>query len=272
MADKKIALITGGNTGIGYESVKALYASPEAYTILLGSRSLEKGNEAASKLQSEVSNTKSEIVPLQIDIESDESIENAFKEVESKFGKVDALINNAGASFDLAVRDKPGPAGIREAWDHSYSVNVTSTQVFTTVFIPLLLKSSDPRLLFITSGLSSLTNCSGGQGSAFGGSAPIPKGWPKPFAPNPIAYRSSKTALNMMMLDWNRLLAADGVKVWAISPGFLATGLAGMGADVMRKLGAGEPHLGGVFIKDVVEGKRDNDTGKVIRSDQVQAW
>jgi NAD(P)-dependent dehydrogenase (short-subunit alcohol dehydrogenase family) len=96
MADTSIVLITGGNTGIGYETVKALYASPQAHTIVMGSRSLEKANCAISKLLSEVSESKSEVVSLQIDIEDDNSIEEAVKEVESRWGRIDALVNNAG--------------------------------------------------------------------------------------------------------------------------------------------------------------------------------
>jgi NAD(P)-dependent dehydrogenase (short-subunit alcohol dehydrogenase family) len=83
-----------------------------------------------------------------------------------------------------------------------------------------------------------------------------------------VAYRSSKTALNMMMLEWERVLEPDDVRVFAISPGFLATGLGGMG----KELGAGDPSVGGVFIKDVVQGKRDEDAGKVINKDGVQPW
>lgn len=96
MTDSRIVLITGGNTGIGYESVKALYASSHPHTILMGSRSLEKANESISKLKNEVSGSKSELVPIQIDIEDDASIEKAFGEVESKYGRVDTLVNNAG--------------------------------------------------------------------------------------------------------------------------------------------------------------------------------
>jgi NAD(P)-dependent dehydrogenase (short-subunit alcohol dehydrogenase family) len=96
MSNKSIVLITGGNTGIGYETVKALYASPEAHTIIMGSRSLDKAAEAISTLKSEIPEPKSEIVPVQIDIESDASMEAAFKTVESKFGRIDALVNNAG--------------------------------------------------------------------------------------------------------------------------------------------------------------------------------
>ena len=96
MAEKSIVLITGGNTGIGYETVKALYSSPEAHIILMGSRSVDKAKDAISTLQSEVTDSKSEVVPIQIDIEDDTSIDKAFKEVESKYKRVDALVNNAG--------------------------------------------------------------------------------------------------------------------------------------------------------------------------------
>jgi NAD(P)-dependent dehydrogenase (short-subunit alcohol dehydrogenase family) len=96
MVDSSIVLITGGNTGIGYETVKALYASPQAHTIVMGSRSLEKANDAISKPHSEVLESKSEVVPLQIDIEDDNSIEEAVKEVEHRWGRIDALVNNAG--------------------------------------------------------------------------------------------------------------------------------------------------------------------------------
>ena len=68
------------------------------------------------------------------------------------------------------------------------------------------------------------------------------------------------------------MLEPDGVKVFCISPGFLATGLGGMGKDFMRKVGAGEPSVGGGFIKDVVLGVRDDDAGKVINKDGVQPW
>jgi NAD(P)-dependent dehydrogenase (short-subunit alcohol dehydrogenase family) len=99
MADSSVVLITGGNTGIGYESVKALYASPQPHTILMGSRSLEKANDAISKIKGEILESKSDVVPIQIDIEDDASIENAFKEIESKYGRLDSLVNNAGTDI-----------------------------------------------------------------------------------------------------------------------------------------------------------------------------
>lgn len=74
-----------------------------------------------------------------------------------------------------------------------------------------------------------------------------------------------------MMLEWTRVLKADGVKIWCISPGFLATGLGG-NREGLVQAGAGDPATGGKFICDVVEGKRDEDAGKVIGTEKVQPW
>jgi len=103
--------------------------------------------------------------------------------------------------------------------------------------------------------------------------SPPAKGWPKANPANPIeAYRSSKAGLNMLMREWTRILKEDGVKVWAISPGFLATGLAGFGPEELKKMGAQDPAIGGRFIRDVVEGERDNDAGKIVRNGSIQPW
>lgn len=156
----------------------------------------------------------------------------------------------------------------RQLWDKSWSVNTTSTQVMTSVFIPLLLKSSNPRLLFITSGTSTLSG-TGNQALAVNNSPSA--GWPKAGFIGVPAYRSTKTGLNMLMREWHRVLKEDGVKVFAISPGFLATGL-GAGAEVTKKMGAGDPAVAGPFVRSVVEGERDGDVGKVLTRDGIQEW
>ena len=97
MADtKKIVLITGANTGIGWETVKALLQSSQSYHIYLGSRSIEKGAAAIKELHQNVPMSGSTIDLMQIDIESDDSINAAFGEVKAKSGLIDVLINNAG--------------------------------------------------------------------------------------------------------------------------------------------------------------------------------
>lgn len=96
MASKTIVLITGANTGLGLETVKSLCRSSEAYTILLGGRSIEKAEAAAKSTREEYPESPSTIEPVQIDIEDDKSISNAFETVSTKYGHIDVLINNAG--------------------------------------------------------------------------------------------------------------------------------------------------------------------------------
>jgi NAD(P)-dependent dehydrogenase (short-subunit alcohol dehydrogenase family) len=262
---------------------------------------------------------------VQIDISSDSSIEKAVETVGSQHGRLDVLVNNAGGSFDHEL--VTGEKTIREVFNATWDLNVSGTHVLTNLAVPLLLESSDPRLLFITSGTATLAETDLTVGPSARLNAKPPKGWPKtntgggPFGTP--AYRSSKTGLNMVMREWHRILWNDGVKVWAISPGFLATGLAGLGAaklkevsfaisnlslftpllyleiprrrlvvaqwggffvcfahwfphclltDDVVQMGARDPALGGAFIKDVIQGKRDADVGKAIRSDSIQPW
>jgi len=157
---------------------------------------------------------------------------------------------------------------MREMWNKSWNVNTTGTHILTYTFIPLLLQSPDPRLIFITSGTSALTET---DNTAIWVNKSPAKGWPKPRVHPITAYRSSKTGMNMMMREWVRILKNDGVKIWSVSPGFLATGLGG-DQEINKKLGARDPVLGGNFVRDVVEGKRDRDVGKAIRAGDVQPW
>lgn len=99
--DATIVLITGGNTGIGLETVKALLRSEQRYHIILGGRDAGKARQAAVGAKAEIE-SRAEITPIQIDIESDQSINNAYAEVKQKFDRVDCLVNNAGT---LVVED-----------------------------------------------------------------------------------------------------------------------------------------------------------------------
>ncbi|KAH7028164.1 uncharacterized protein B0I36DRAFT_375712 [Microdochium trichocladiopsis] len=276
------------NTGLGYEVVKALAATSHAYKIILGCRDPSKGDAAVAKIKSEVPETASSFSVVQIDIASDESIEAAVASLTSTEPRIDVLVNNAGAHFEIDATKNlrpdgiPSAAAMRRAFNQSWNVNVAGTQVLTALLVPLLLKSPDPRLLFLTSGTASLTETEKTDGPIYGRINAHPKetGWPKPAGslgegkPSglPSAYKSVKVGLNMVMREWARVLRADGVKVWSISPGFLATGLGGVGADALRKLGAKEPHEGGEFIRDVVEGKYDHEEGKAIRATGPQPW
>jgi NAD(P)-dependent dehydrogenase (short-subunit alcohol dehydrogenase family) len=235
-ADKKVVLITGANTGLGLEVIKSLYKTEQAYDLIVGCRTISKGEAAIDSVTKEIITSPSTLSTLEVDLSSDESISKAIQQIETKFNRLDILINNGGAGFDREIQS--GNMTIRQAWNASWDTNVSGTQVLTTAAIPLLLKSSDPRLLFVTSGTSAITvteDLTSPASQRINGSPPA--GWPKPEQINPLeSYRSAKTGLNMMMRQWHRILLNDGVKVWAISPGFLATGLAGVGREQLLKV------------------------------------
>ena len=96
MDPKTIILITGANTGLGFEMVRTLCNSDKVYEIFVGGRSPVKAKEAVDVLTKEFTSTRSRLWPVQVDIEDDQSIQCAFDEVQSRFGRLDALVNNAG--------------------------------------------------------------------------------------------------------------------------------------------------------------------------------
>lgn len=167
----------------------------------------------------------------------------------------------------------------RDGWNQSWDTNVTGTHACTQAFAPLLIsswsKTKQPRLIFITSGLSSLANHAGGTSSRY---VLEPPGWPKKDALF-LPYRASKTGLNMVAVEWARMLRNDGVHVFNLSPGFLDTGLSNDRAtgEIRNKaaLGAQDPALGGQFCAHVVVGNKDKLAwpARVLhRGDTTQPW
>jgi hypothetical protein len=104
MSSPEVILVTGANTGLGYQIIRALCSSDKTYNILLSSRSLTKAQDAVSAAIKEFPSSCSKLSHLQIDIEDDDSIQRAFQEMKSKFGRVDTLINNAGTACSPKIR------------------------------------------------------------------------------------------------------------------------------------------------------------------------
>ena len=97
--NKPVVLITGANTGIGLEIVKALCASDKPYSIILSGRTLEKIQQAVKEVKEAFPKTASSLSEVLIDVESDESIEKAFEKISAEHDRIDALINNAGSAI-----------------------------------------------------------------------------------------------------------------------------------------------------------------------------
>ena len=111
---KAVVVVTGGNSGIGYEAVKALFQSTKPYHVLMGSRSLEKGVLAAETMKREYPNAKNSLEPIQLDVTGDESIGKIFEHVKSSQGRLDVLVHNAGKP---SFASQPSKHFVRERVD-----------------------------------------------------------------------------------------------------------------------------------------------------------
>lgn len=169
----------------------------------------------------------------------------------------------------LEAPSAPDYISVRDRFNTTFDTNVASVHVLTEAFVDLLLKSACPRITFISSAVGSLALQATDIWEV--NHAP-PAGWPKPPGFTIPTYRTSKAAMNMMAMEWKRVLGNDGVKVDVINPGLLATDLGGMGADALRSIGAAEPIVGGKLVKSVIEGERDGDQGKMVQLDGIVPW
>lgn len=201
----KVALVTGGNRGIGLETARQL--AELGFTVLIGVRDLAKGEAAASKLSGSV-----EAVAL--DVAAPDAAARAAAEVERRFGRLDVLINNAAIHYDPSARAlRPDWSAIREAFE----TNVFGAWRVAVAFAPLLSASGHGRLVNVSS--------EGGSLASMGAGAP--------------AYSTSKATLNAL----TRILAAElrgaGVLVNSICPGWVATDMGGPGGRPVAQGAAG---------------------------------
>ncbi|KAH8804537.1 putative short chain dehydrogenase/reductase [Xylogone sp. PMI_703] len=242
-SNKTIVLITGANGGIGYETVIALAQESPDFHVLLGSRSLEKGQKALDEINSSHgSSLKGSVSLLQIDITNQASILAAKEEVENKYGKLDVLVNNAGV---IVTRDTDLLTKLRE----TFETNTFGPAVVTEVFEPLLKKSPSPRLIHVSSEQGSITLR---LDPTF-----------KYYQLRGDHYRMSKAALNMLAACHRFGFAEWGCKVCAFNPGYMVTNLTGEAGRAMRsKTGARDPKVAAIALVDVITGKRDDDVEK----------
>ncbi|KAI1426055.1 NAD(P)-binding protein [Xylaria sp. FL1777] len=246
-----IVLVSGGNRGIGFQIIKALLESNSSsdgtpYHIYLGSRDLQTGQDVAAKLPVAHGNTVSAI---QLDITSPQSVNDAVAAVKAESGRLDVLINNAGVNYskieDEAVKMRT-----------IYDINVIGTSRVTDAFRTLLLTQpveggkKEKRLIHVSSSMGSIASRLN----------PKFEFYHQPFT----AYRCTKAALGMLTACHAHELKDDGVKVHAFDPGWAATEFGGGDPAVTIKLGAVDPRVSGLACRDVVEGKRDNESNVLV--------
>lgn len=227
MHTKLVALVTGANQGIGLQIARELAARD--VTVLVGSRSLARGVEAAATIPGDAR-------ALQLDVTDRGSIADAAARIHAELGRLDVLVQNAAISnvrktqlglslaesIPLSVASKVSLDEVRAIWE----TNVFGVLAVYQALVPLLLAAPAGRIVNVSSGVGSLA------------AAMDPgNGYRRLFAPG---YAASKTAMNAMTVAMAIELEGTNVKVNAVSPGFTRTNLNGYEGTESLEEGAAE--------------------------------
>jgi NAD(P)-dependent dehydrogenase (short-subunit alcohol dehydrogenase family) len=217
MSLKRIALVTGGNRGIGLETVRQLARQGDA--VLLGARDEKQGEAAARKLREE----GLDVEFLHLDISDEETHKKAAAFIAEKFGRLDVLINNAGVALDNTV---PASQATLGQWRETFETNLFNLVSVTQKLLPLIKKSEAGRIVNLSSGLGSLTFNSDPDSTYAG------------LAGTTAAYMASKAALNMFTVHLAAELKGTPVLVNAADPGWVKTDMGGPNAALELEDGA----------------------------------
>jgi NAD(P)-dependent dehydrogenase (short-subunit alcohol dehydrogenase family) len=239
----KSALVTGANKSIGFETAKQL--AQLGYFVYIGSRDKTKGFKAVENLKAIGLRNVDCII---LDVTDINSIKVARQELEAKTQKLDLLINNAGISGGFP---QPATQVSIDTLRLVFETNFFGAVQVTQEFIELLKRSDQPRIVNVTTELSSLTNHSDPN-------------WK--FAKfKPAAYGPSKTALNAYTVMLAVELKATNFKVNCVCPGFTAT-------DFNNHTGDRKVEDAATVIVKYATLDKDGATGKFFSAEGKTAW
>ncbi|HYZ05199.1 MAG TPA: SDR family oxidoreductase [Rubrobacter sp.] len=204
MENERLALVSGGNRGIGLEVCRQL--AERGYAVVMGSRDREKGRVAAEGLEWNV-------IPQQLDVADAGSVDCMTAFLEDEFGRLDILVNNAGISNDEGQR---GVDADLDRVKESLEVNLFGAWRLCEMAIPLMRRNGYGRIVNVSTGLAALEDMGGGS----------------------PGYRVSKTALNALTRILASELRGSGILVNAVNPGWVQTDMGGFGATRSVEKGA----------------------------------
>lgn len=240
MTSTTTALVTGANKGIGFAVAQGL--GRRGLRVVVGARSEAAGSEAVERLTA----LGVDASAVQLDVTDDASVAAAAAELDERFGTLDVLVNNAGISgaFDPVTWEQDPTTMDLAELRRVVDTNVYGVARVTNAMLPLLRRSSAPRIVNTSSSMGSL----GRQ-------------------PGPVmaAYSSSKTFLNGLTVQYARALADTPVIVNAACPGLVATDFNGF---------AGErtPEQGASIVVELATLPDDGPRGGLFDEDGVVPW
>jgi NAD(P)-dependent dehydrogenase (short-subunit alcohol dehydrogenase family) len=210
---QKIAFVTGGNRGLGFQTALEINTALKGdVKVVIGSRNLAHGEHATKKLRA--AGVDADV--LQFDVTSPASHQAAYDYFSSNFGRLDILVNNAG----IAGGAFPGTGPEHSASDvplallrKVFETNFFSQVALTRALLPLLRKSPSARIVNLSSILGSLTLQADPH-------SPI-------YDAKSFAYDASKTALNAFTIHLAWELRDTKIKVNSAHPGWVKTDMGG---------------------------------------------
>jgi len=236
MTDKRIALVTGANKGIGLGIAREL--GRQGVSVLLGCRNTAQGKAEAERICQDGGEAR----VLALDVTDARSIDAAVAEVGRDFCRLDILVNNAGVARETANPSEYKLEDIRYVFDTNFFGLIAVTQAF----LPLIRKSKTGCIVNVTSDMGSMTRNTDPAHPYSGLTV--------------LAYTASKVAANVASLLFARELKDSGIKVNAVNPGYTATEMnqfrgaqpieEGVIAPVRYALIGPDGPTGGFFDKD----------------------
>ena len=214
---KKVALITGGNRGIGLETARQL--GKLGITVLVGARSLAAGETAAETLKKEGIDARA----IKIDMNDQADYTAVAKSIEKDFGRLDILINNAGIFLDGRKGNETSTTS-EEVLRKTFDTNFFAVVALTQELLPLVRKSAAGRIVNLSSILGSQT-LHATKGSFI-------------YDAKTFAYDASKAALNSFTIHLAHELQGTKIKVNSAHPGWVKTEMGGEGAMLEIEVGA----------------------------------
>lgn len=241
-SDKRVALVTGANRGIGFEIARQL--AQTGITVLIGARNQDRGLSACEQLK--LAGLDAHFI--RVDVTRATSIEAAIGKIKDDFKRLDILVNNAGIQIDTQ-------SGILELdpviFQHTLETNAFGPLLLAQAAIPIMKTNGYGRIVNMASILGSLAEIASPNDPYIEVLSP--------------AYRLSKTLLNGITVLLAKELRGSNILVNSVCPGWVRTEIGGDQAPLTPEQGADTP----VWLATLPD---DGPTGGFFRERQPIPW